>query len=65
MISAVIPVHDRFECLGETIASVFAQTRVPDEVVIVDDCSRVPVEAFLAENPPPRPSEGRAHRPIV
>jgi glycosyltransferase involved in cell wall biosynthesis len=48
-------VHDRFEYLGETIASVFAQTRVPDEVVIVDDCSTVPVEAYFALNPPPGP----------
>ncbi len=55
MISAVIPVHNRFEYLNETIASVFAQTRVPDEVLIVDDCSTIPVEAFLAKNPPPGP----------
>jgi glycosyltransferase involved in cell wall biosynthesis len=55
MISAVIPVQDRFEYLNETIASVFAQTRVPDEVLIVDDCSTVPVEDFFARNPPPGP----------
>jgi glycosyltransferase involved in cell wall biosynthesis len=55
VISAVIPVHNRFECLNETLASVFAQTRMPDEVLIVDDCSKVPVEEYLAQNPPPGP----------
>ncbi|HEY1256813.1 MAG TPA: glycosyltransferase family A protein [Terracidiphilus sp.] len=55
MISAVIPVHDRFEFLNETLASVFAQTRIPDEVLIVDDCSAIPVEEYLARNPPPGP----------
>ena len=55
LISAVIPVHNRFEFLNETLASVFSQTRVPDEVLIVDDCSSIPVENHLAENPPPGP----------
>ena len=55
MISAVIPVHNRFEYLNETITSVFSQTRVPDEVLIVDDCSTIPVEAYFAQNPPPGP----------
>jgi len=54
-ISAVIPVHNRFEFLHETLASVFSQTRPADEVLIVDDCSSVPVEQFLAGNPPPGP----------
>ena len=53
MISAVIPVHNRFNYLNETIASVFSQTRVPDEVLIVDDCSTIPVEEYFALNPPP------------
>jgi glycosyltransferase involved in cell wall biosynthesis len=55
VISAVIPVHDRFEYLNEAIASVFAQTRVPDEVLIVDDGSTVPVESHFAQYPPPGP----------
>jgi GT2 family glycosyltransferase len=54
-ISAVIPVCDRFEFLSETLISVFSQTRVPDEVLIVDDCSATPVEAYLAQYPPPGP----------
>jgi glycosyltransferase involved in cell wall biosynthesis len=55
LISAVIPVHNRFEFLNETLVSVFSQARVPDEVLIVDDCSAFPVEAFLARNPAPGP----------
>jgi glycosyltransferase involved in cell wall biosynthesis len=49
----VIPVRNRFEFLSETISSVFCQTRLPDEVLIVDDGSTIPVESYLAENPPP------------
>jgi len=55
VISAVIPVHNRFEHLNETLASIFSQTRVPDEVVVVDDCSGIPLETYLAQNPPPGP----------
>lgn len=55
MISAVIPVHNRFEFLNETLASVFAQTRKPDEVLIVDDCSKISVEEYFSKNPPPGP----------
>jgi glycosyltransferase involved in cell wall biosynthesis len=55
MISAVIPVHNRFEYLNETIASVFSQTRMPDEVLVVDDCSTIPMEAYFAQNLTPGP----------
>jgi glycosyltransferase involved in cell wall biosynthesis len=55
VISAVIPVCDRFEFLHETIASVYSQTRVPDEVLIVDDSSIIRVESYFAQNPPPGP----------
>lgn len=54
-ISAIIPVHNRFEFLNETLASVFSQTRVPDEVLLVDDLSSSSPEDFLAQNPPPGP----------
>jgi glycosyltransferase involved in cell wall biosynthesis len=54
-ISAIIPVHNRFEFLNETLVSVFSQTRVPDEVLLVDDCSSSSLEDFLARNPPPGP----------
>jgi glycosyltransferase involved in cell wall biosynthesis len=51
----VIPVRDRFEFLNETIASIYSQTRLPDEVLVVDDCSVTPLEEFFKENPPPGP----------
>ena len=54
-ISVVIPAHDRFEFVNETLASVFSQTRPPDEVLIVDDCSAVPLEEHFQRNPPPGP----------
>jgi glycosyltransferase involved in cell wall biosynthesis len=41
--------------LKETLVSVYSQTRVPDEVLIVDDCSALPVEAYFAQSPPPGP----------
>jgi glycosyltransferase involved in cell wall biosynthesis len=50
-ISAVIPVHNRFEYLSECLASVFGQTRVPDEVLMVDDCSSHPIDEYLAGTP--------------
>jgi glycosyltransferase involved in cell wall biosynthesis len=38
-ISAVLPVYNRAAYVGEAIASVFAQTLPPDEVIVVDDGS--------------------------
>lgn len=38
-IGVIIPAHDAASTLGETLASVRAQQRQPDEVVVVDDGS--------------------------
>jgi glycosyltransferase involved in cell wall biosynthesis len=38
-ISVIIPVYNAGRMLGEAVASVLAQTRVPDEVLVVDDGS--------------------------
>ena len=43
-ISVVIPTHNRPEALGHAVASVAAQTRQADEIVIVDDGSTPPVD---------------------
>lgn len=38
-ISVVIPSYNRGELIAETLDAIFAQSRVPDEVVVVDDGS--------------------------
>ena len=38
-VSVVIPTYNALPFIAETLASVFAQTRLPDEVIVVDDCS--------------------------
>jgi glycosyltransferase involved in cell wall biosynthesis len=39
-ISVVIPYYNDSQFIDDAVASVLAQTRLPDEVIIVDDCSR-------------------------
>jgi glycosyltransferase involved in cell wall biosynthesis len=50
-ITAVVPVYNRFEYLNDCLESVFGQTRPPDEVLIVDDCSTASVREYLATTP--------------
>lgn len=50
-VAAIIPVYNRFEFLDEALDSVFRQTRVPDEVILVDDCSSASVGDHLAASP--------------
>jgi glycosyltransferase involved in cell wall biosynthesis len=38
-ISAIIPCYNRVKTIGEAIASVYAQTRAPIELIVVDDAS--------------------------
>ena len=38
-LSVVIPNYNRADLIGETLDNVFAQTRAPDEVIVVDDGS--------------------------
>ncbi len=54
-ISVVIPTYNASPFIRETLDSVFAQTRLPDEVVVVDDCSlddTVALVEQLAETAP-------------
>lgn len=44
-VSVIIPTKDRPGLLDEAIASALAQTRAPNEVVVVDDGSTPPVDA--------------------
>jgi glycosyltransferase involved in cell wall biosynthesis len=48
-VSAIIPVFNRTDYLQETLQSVFLQTRKPDEVIVVDDCSTEPVGERIAK----------------
>jgi glycosyltransferase involved in cell wall biosynthesis len=50
-ITTVVPVYNRFEYLNDCLESVFGQTRPPDEVLIVDDCSSTSVREYLATTP--------------
>ena len=38
-ISLIIPTKNRVEFLMETLQNLYAQTRVPDEIIVVDDHS--------------------------
>ena len=50
MISVIIPTQNRLENLKTAISSVFNQTTMPLELIVVDDCSNEPVkmEVFKA-----------------
>ncbi|MGO4706742.1 glycosyltransferase family 2 protein [Microvirga sp. 2MCAF38] len=52
-ISVVIPVHNRPDALRKAVRSALDQTRPPDEIVIVDDASALPVthEALCIDDP--------------
>jgi GT2 family glycosyltransferase len=50
-VSAIIPVFNRFEYLEQTLHSVFQQTRRPDEVIVIDDCSSESLREQLARFP--------------
>jgi glycosyltransferase involved in cell wall biosynthesis len=47
-VSAVIPVHDSSSTLGAVLASVSAELMPCDEVILVDDRSRVPSDGIAA-----------------
>ena len=42
-VSAIIPSYGRPQFLGDALASVFAQTRAVDEIIVVDDASPEPI----------------------
>lgn len=51
-VSVVIPVHNGMPHLPETLASVLAQSRVPDEIVVVENGSTDGTGEWLAEHAP-------------
>ena len=42
-VSVVIPTYNRIELLKEAIGSVFEQSMVPDEIIIINDPDRCTV----------------------
>lgn len=53
-ISIVIPTKDRVEELSQTLRSIYKQKVLPNEIIIIDDCSLNPI---LAKDLPPPPKE--------
>jgi glycosyltransferase involved in cell wall biosynthesis len=63
-VSCVIPVRDGEAFLGEAIESVLAQTRRPDEVIVVDDSSTdLSARVAQAFGPPVRLLRGHGRGP--
>ena len=56
-VSVVIPTYNGSAFLAQTLSSVFSQTKLPDEIVVVDDCStdetQATVQAIARESPVP------------
>jgi glycosyltransferase involved in cell wall biosynthesis len=47
-VSVIIPTYNRADLLVQAVASVLAQTRVPEEIIVVDDGSTDDMEAVFA-----------------
>jgi len=46
-LSIIIPAYKSAEYLAETLRSVFSQTQLPDEILVVDDCSPDATQAVV------------------
>jgi glycosyltransferase involved in cell wall biosynthesis len=49
-VSVVIPTYNAATFIRRTLESVFAQTRLPDEVIVVDDCSTDDTPAVVEQS---------------
>ncbi len=55
-VSVVIPAYNTSRFMRGTLGSVFTQTRMPDEVIVVDDASTDGTPAIVREMAAGRPS---------
>ena len=62
LVSTIIPVRNRPDLLREAVASVFAQTHRPIEILIVDDGSSDNACSFASQLKAARFWEGKASR---
>lgn len=51
-ISVIIPAYNRIDTIGRALASVFTQSRLPDEVIVVDDGSIDGTPDWVSEHYP-------------
>ena len=51
-VSVIIPSHNRAHCLSRCLASVLAQTRAADEIIVINDGSSDGTEALIAREYP-------------
>jgi glycosyltransferase involved in cell wall biosynthesis len=51
-ISVVIPAYNCADTICDTLNSLLSQTLLPDEIIVVDDCSTEPVSKKIAKNFP-------------
>lgn len=48
-VSVIIPAYKARKFLGECLESIGSQSRLPEEVLVIDDCSPEPVEDIIAD----------------
>lgn len=51
IVSVIIPLHNRFNLVDETVYSVYNQTYRPIELIIIDDCSYEPYIPKISSEP--------------
>lgn len=64
-VSIIIPTHNRADLLVRALDSALNQTRVPDEIIVVDDCSTDDTGELLQKyRPPVRAIRHKANRGV-
>ncbi len=53
LVSVIVPTYNRADLVGQAINSLLAQTRLPDEIIVIDDGSSDDTSTVLARYGPP------------